>query len=259
MTACKNCTFEFEGKFCPNCAQKADTHRFTLGHFLHDVFHAMTHTDKGVIHLIKAMATRPGYVAKEYNQGKRKKYFNPITFLLIMSAAQIFFSTKTDFFGTFTRATQEYTTKMLQNSGKYTEAQIRELVAKNDQSDAVTKATNNSKLLTFLFIPVLALLTWLFFRKSGYNFAENLVMHVFVVGHLSLYFLPVCVIPFLFAPSYVVLWFTLYFILNIAYTMVAYKQFFGQGWGWTIVKGLTIQVVYLVAAQLLTTLVFKII
>src|ERR1044071_2847196 len=103
MIECKNCTTSFEGKFCPNCSQKADTHRLTLGQFAHETTHAVTHTDKGILLLIKAMFTRPGYVARDYMEGKRKRYFNPITFILIMMAVQVFASNQTNFFGKFTQ------------------------------------------------------------------------------------------------------------------------------------------------------------
>lgn len=77
MIECKNCGTAFEGKFCPNCSQKAATHRLTLGHFIHETTHALTHTDKGILLLIKELFVRPGIVAREYVEGKRKKYFNP--------------------------------------------------------------------------------------------------------------------------------------------------------------------------------------
>src|SRR5690349_6274896 len=107
MTTCKNCSYEFEGKFCPNCSQKAATHRFTIGHIGHEFLHALTHTDKGVLLLIKELFTRPGYVALEYNAGKRKKYFNPITYMLLILAIQIFAAQKTHVYDYYIQKTQE--------------------------------------------------------------------------------------------------------------------------------------------------------
>ena len=103
---CKNCETIFEGNFCPNCSQKAGTHRFSVKHIVHEAFHAFTHTDKGIFFLIKEMLKRPGKVALEYNGGRRKKYFNPFTFLLIMIALNIFFTQKANFYGSFLDATE---------------------------------------------------------------------------------------------------------------------------------------------------------
>jgi hypothetical protein len=256
MTACKNCDYNFEGKFCTNCSQKADTHRFTLLHFGHDFIHALTHTDKGVIFLMRELIKRPGYVAREYNSGKRKKYFNPITFLLIMTAAQVFTASKTGFFTEFASATQQLVKETFMND-KYTDEELRDFNAKNDQTAGVAKVSDNGKLLTLLFIPMLSLLTWIFFKKSGHNYAENLILNVLILGQLMLLFIPFAAIPFLIAPSYVILWFSLYFVINILYSLVAYKQFFGQGWGWTIFKGISLQFIYLIVGQMLTNLIFN--
>src|SRR5687768_6081335 len=98
MVTCKNCELPFEGKYCPNCSQKADTHRFTLGHIGHEIFHAFTHADKGIIFLIKELLLRPGKVASEYAAGKIKKYFSPLTFYLLISAFTLFAISKSNFY-----------------------------------------------------------------------------------------------------------------------------------------------------------------
>src|SRR5688572_4842962 len=117
-TTCKNCQTTFEGKFCPNCAQKADTHRFTVKHFAHELFHAFTHTDKGVFFLSKELLLRPGKVAREYNSGMRKKYFNPITFLLIVTAIQIFVVKKTEILTAFNKSLKNLSEQTAPSSGE---------------------------------------------------------------------------------------------------------------------------------------------
>lgn len=87
METCPNCSTLLEKKFayCPICGQSAHIHRFNLPHVFHEVFHALTHADKGLLHLIKNLTLRPGVTAREYIlEGKRKTYFNPFTFLLLV-------------------------------------------------------------------------------------------------------------------------------------------------------------------------------
>ncbi|GEM_PF-4297466 len=81
-TDCLNCGAAWQPgmNYCPQCGQKTDIHRLTFTHILHEFFHAFTHADKGIFHLLKGLATQPGTVAREYVEGKRKKYFNPFTF-----------------------------------------------------------------------------------------------------------------------------------------------------------------------------------
>lgn len=255
-TTCKNCQTTFEGKFCSNCSQRADTHRFTLKHFGHEFFHALTHTDKGIFFLIKELFLRPGTVALEFNSGLRKKYFNPFTFLLIITAVQVFVIKKTAF------------SVELANSAKALSEQLApQMKTVNDQKkyeeinqkadEQVSRATENTKLLMILFIPLLSFLTWVFFKKSGHNYAENLVFNVLIGGELSIIFLLFTIVPFLILPSFVLLWLMVGFLVTIIYSICAYKQFYKQHWATTILKGLTIQILYMVAAQLLTTQIIQ--
>jgi hypothetical protein len=256
-TTCKNCETTYEGRFCPNCSQKADTHRFTLKHFAHEVFHAVTHTDKGIIFLMKELFRWPGKVTSEYVGGKRRKYFNPITFLLIMIAVQIFVSKKTDFFSEFTRSISTWSQQMAAKS-KNPEARLKAIEDQNKKTEKqVAGALDNNKLLTFLFIPVLSILTWLFFKKSGYNYAENLMLNILINGELTLIFLIFAILPFLIWPSLVMLWMLLYWLASWIYTLIAYKQFFKQKSFITIVKGLTLQILYVIFAQQFTDLIIK--
>jgi hypothetical protein len=256
-TTCKNCETTFEGRFCPNCAQKADTHRFTLKHFAHEVFHAVTHTDKGIIFLMKELFRRPGKVTSEYVGGKRKKYFNPITFLLIMIAVQIYVSKKTDFFAEFTRSISTWTQQMAAKS-KNPEVRLKIAEDQNKKTEKqVSNVLDNNKLLTFLFIPVLSILTWLFFKKSGYNYVENLILNILVNGELTLIFLVFAILPFVIWPSLVMAWMLLYWLASWIYTFIAYKQFFKQRWFITIAKGLALQILYVIFAQQFTNLIIE--
>lgn len=254
---CKNCQTTFDGKFCPNCSQKADTHRLTVAHFGHEVFHAFTHTDRGVLLLMKELLYRPGKVAFEYNSGFRKKYFNPITFLLIITAIQIFASKKTDTFAKVGLATQQITRQLIDpdtEEGK----KILEQSFK-DTSKQVSVVEENNKAFTLLLIPMLAFFSWLLFKKSGHNYAENLVLHVLISGGTSLLFFVTFLAPLLLLPSLIVLWMGMSLIIGVVYNIVAYKQFFNQGWGITIFKGLVMQLVMVVFSQVLTTLLVKIV
>jgi hypothetical protein len=68
---CKNCETVFEGRFCPQCGQKATTGRLTVGHVLEEGWHSVTHTDKSFLSLLGAMIRQPGLVINEFITGKR--------------------------------------------------------------------------------------------------------------------------------------------------------------------------------------------
>ncbi|MBP6699215.1 MAG: DUF3667 domain-containing protein [Flavobacteriales bacterium] len=81
---CLNCDHMITGKYCANCAQRADTHRMSWRWLVHEVQHGWFHLDKGILYTAKAMLVRPGPAIREYLDGRRKRYFPPFTFLLLL-------------------------------------------------------------------------------------------------------------------------------------------------------------------------------
>lgn len=256
MITCKNCNNTFEGKFCPECGQK-ETHRLTVPHLGHEVFHAVTHTDKGIFFLIKEMFLRPGITVREYVDGKRKRYFNPFTFLLLMMALQLVVIRKTNYYQVFNDTIAEATIKMIQSTGKSREEAVRAMKPTTDENQSrMEKIVDNNKLLTFLFLPILALFSWLFFKKSRFNYAENLVFHIMVAAETTLFFIVICIIPFLFSQTFGAWMLFVHILVVIIYSIIGYKQLFGGRWGMVIVKGIAIQVLYMISSTQISKLVF---
>jgi hypothetical protein len=252
MTTCKNCNTEFDGKFCPNCSQKANTHRFTIAHFGHEFLHALTHTDKGILFLMKELFVRPGKTALAYNAGRRKRYFNPITYLLIMLAVQIFAGQKTKIYDAYIDQTEQFVNRIAKS-----DQQVKEKAGKALQGAKVEqkKVLENNKIVTFVLLPILALITWLFFRRSGHNYAENIVLNVMILAQQYLIFILMCVIPFMIIPSILMPMMYLYLLVGFIYSFYAYRQFYNQSWGWTIAKGIIIQILYVVTIGQISNLV----
>jgi hypothetical protein len=229
---CKNCEAAIDSKFCSNCGQKAEIHRLTFAHVFHEFIHAFTHADKGFVLLVKNLLWRPGFVAKEYLDGKRKKYFNPLSFIVITSAIHAFVALKTGYFASMGSSGN-------QGGGARRMPAI--------WVEVFQISNNNGKLLSLiLIVPLLAFLSWIFFRRGRYLFSENLVLHAFIVGesHVirTLIFIPL----FLIFPnqSGINLW--IFQTLLLAYLVVAYKQFFNQSIFVTIIKTIAIFVLFLI-------------
>ena len=155
---CKNCNASFEGKFCSNCGQPASIHRLTIRHFLHELFHAMTHADKGFLLLARELLIRPGYVAREYVDGKRKKYFNPLSFLVITAAISAFVTYKS---GYFEAMSHRPATASAQHREPPNESMLAVYKA---FGESARSAINNQKFLDlFLIFPSMSVFTWLLF------------------------------------------------------------------------------------------------
>ncbi len=83
---CLNCNTVYVGSYCHQCGQKA-VHRYTVGHVLHEIVHVFTHADKGIFSFAWQLITRPGKVALDLVEGRRKRYFNLFQYLLIIVAS----------------------------------------------------------------------------------------------------------------------------------------------------------------------------
>lgn len=83
MITCKNCGRPAEGSFCSHCGQKTNIDRITIRGLLLELPHSVFHVDKGIIYNVRELFTNPGTAINEYLEGRRKKFFNPATYLLI--------------------------------------------------------------------------------------------------------------------------------------------------------------------------------
>ena len=81
-TQCLNCGTEFQGKFCPECGQSAETGRFTMKFIFENLLAAFLSKDGGVWFTLKNLFTRPGEMIVEILNGKRRRYFSPFPMLI---------------------------------------------------------------------------------------------------------------------------------------------------------------------------------
>lgn len=235
--ACKNCGSILTGKYCSNCSQNADIHRFTLKHALHDFFHSFTHIDRGILFLIKELFTRPGYVSKEYIEGKRKKYFNPFQYLFLAVAAATFLSVNYQLMGPKADVnaigTGINTFGLQYNAFIYKYFNVIQLVS----------------------VPVIALFSWLFYRKSGYNYAENLVFNTFLGAQRTLMY--ILIAPFLYIFNrYWYIPISVYYIGWLIYYGWAFVQFFNEKKSTVLIKYIISILLFIPAAQLISLGIF---
>lgn len=88
-TKCLNCGTEFEGKYCPECGQSADTGRFTWRFIIDNLQTAVLGKDGGIWFTVKNLFSRPGAMIVEILNGKRKSYFSPFPMLFFVLALYV--------------------------------------------------------------------------------------------------------------------------------------------------------------------------
>lgn len=155
---CKNCATHYKGNFCPHCSQKSSLGRLNVSNVLGEFWHNLTHTDHSVFGLIKQMFLNPGLVIREFIEGKRKKYFNPYTFFLVVTGLLIFVSSQLF----------QYEDSLYQ--------------VRNEFGQYVSKHYN---LIIICCIPFIAFVFKLLFVKYKYNYAEWITFFIFSFGFIN--------------------------------------------------------------------------
>lgn len=92
---CRNCGHEVDNNYCPACGQRTSTHRLswaTLAEsltstFIGDEAYGVRGMNmrKGAVGTWWAIVTRPSRSIGEFIEGHRRKYFNPVAILLLLS------------------------------------------------------------------------------------------------------------------------------------------------------------------------------
>jgi hypothetical protein len=210
---CLNCQVSTGAgdRFCRACGQSTSTHRLNATHIVHEFTHAFTHTDKSILYLIVHLFTKPGYIARAYVDGQRKRLYNPFSFLVILVAICVF-------------------------AMHTSEARIFGDTA-NPASAFMSKHFN---LVIFFTVPMAAFHTWLFFRKKGVNFAECCVLATYTAGERTVVF-NLVVIPLIWlfpAQQFAVIY--TYLAVFAVYYAVACMQFTGSFRTGTFLKGVLV-------------------
>lgn len=200
---CRNCnTHLIVGQvYCSVSGQKLISGRLTLREIARDLIHALFHVDRSAISLVRMLLGRPGTVALDYVQGRRKRYFGPFGLLFVVVAAA---------------------------SAAFAFAGLRAVPTSN--ANRVTDfLQSHINLVTFAEIPLLAGFSRLLYARAGFNFAEHLVLAA-NTSSLRILFATLIVIPawYVFRPTnaMAVYLYLAYLTVWLLYFGFAASQFF---------------------------------
>ena len=161
---CKNCSNEFEGKFCNNCGQPASTHPMDFHSLWHDIQHGLFHFDSGILYTAKVLFTRPGKAIHEYIDGKRVRYFKPISFVVILATI----------YGLLFHTFHIEMDPIISTSGS---SEIQKIAAGINEWLIAHYAW-----ASLLLLPLNAFSSFIAFKKQRFNFVEHLVLNAYLTG-----------------------------------------------------------------------------
>jgi hypothetical protein len=240
-THCLNCDTALVGPRCHACGQPRATARLTLPHLLHEIPHAVFHVDRGLLPTLRGLALRPGRVINEYLDGRRARYFNPLTLMMIMAGLN------TLLFSAFPLQL----TGMIAGVGATAETQaLQSGMALIYRYFALSMAA---------LLPLMAAISWLCFLGRGRCFGEHLTLQAFIGGFMS--FFGICIyFPlriFDDSPLGGLVWLVYSLLQTLYYFVVLAAVFWRNGRIWTtLLRSAAFVVLYTVATSILFAHVF---
>jgi hypothetical protein len=205
IVVCKSCHLAGSGNFCSHCGQTLNIKRISFKSLLHEVTHFFTHMDKGIRYTLKELIVHPGRMQLSYLEGNRVNHQKPFSMYFVSAT----------FLGLIL-----YWINLL-------------LMTYFNSGDVSEGSFFHQYMVAFLLlaIPYSALITYLFFYSSGFNFSEIGVLQLYTI---SIFFLIVIVCNFLkliwhqFETRYVEL------PAVLIYNAITYVNFF-SGSKWKII------------------------
>jgi hypothetical protein len=215
---CLNCGAVLTGNYCVECGQKAGIIAQTTRAWISELFDSLTDIDSKTLRTLRLTLAKPGYLAKEYVEGKRTQYISPLRLYLVVSAPIIALATTTGLAESlFTR-------------------EVAEFVNLVDKEAEIISTINFVFPLVNAFSP---------FLTAG--FLKILYPRVLYPQHfvLSLYYgtaTLIAAIPLLFYSGQIAHDVFLYAV-SAAYSGFAMRQFYGGGWKAWFVRWLAFMLV----------------
>ncbi len=69
---------------CAQCGQRTDTARLTFTDIWQDLTHSFVNIERGPLAFARALLTRPGGIAREHVEGKRRRHYGPFATLAVI-------------------------------------------------------------------------------------------------------------------------------------------------------------------------------
>lgn len=201
---CLNCGNEFEGQFCPECGQRADTGRFTMRFIIENLAAAVISRDGSIWFTLKSLFTRPGSMIVDILEGKRKRYFSPFPMLFFALTLYIIITSFTSGF-VLKEALDQNMVEQIKHEQEAIEGTNQESIELlNLFHKGVSFYSNHYTLCYMLTLPLLVVAARACFGKSNrkrYYWAEYIVAVVYA-SVIVVLFRCLFKLIYLFAPEF---------------------------------------------------------
>ena len=217
-TVCKNCNHNIEGDYCSNCGQRTSIYQVTFKETYQDLVDALFSLNGPLLTTFKMLVVNPGWMFNEYLAGRRKKYYKPVTFFILMTAIYLLIRWIINYdpnISTLLKVEDPYDSQILTNARSF-------------------MLLNIDKLL-FAFVFSLGLIMKLFFFKKN-SLAEFLAISFYLIGVYT-----VLTILNMFYIQYIDMTFQgIHLITMLLYFIYAMVSFFKKNKAIVIIKSILV-------------------
>ena len=221
---CLNCKHPLDAQthYCPSCGQKALPDHLTLKYFVQEFLNNYFSFDSKFFTTVKYLIIKPSLLSKEFIEGRRIRYINPIQLFIFTSFLYFlinsFMFLKEDIKQDLVRINdgnnnnivsdsidiQQLDSLIIIKDGESTDtiehSLTGEFLKKGNDFNKLDPATQNERIsnnmsyAVFLLLPVFAFYLGFIFRKKEMHYLQNVIFSLhfhsfyFVVGMVLLFF-----------------------------------------------------------------------
>jgi hypothetical protein len=246
---CLNCGSEVSKKFCPECGQEnletRESFFHLVGHFVSDYFHFDSKFFRSLIPLF----TKPGFLTREYWEGRRVHYIHPLRMfffitIIFMISTSLFYK---DFGGRFKEKfiKENKDFAVVDTLGKkLTNQQKAEIVKEYKKKNVRMKAKfargfddffKVIKYATFFLLPVYALVFKILYRRRRAFYVDHLVYAMHLQSFAYMLIGVIFLLPFVIPKSFDYLS-TIANLVLVIYIGLSLHFLYKQVWWKTVIK-----------------------
>lgn len=260
---CLNCQEVFQGRFCNQCGQKAQHRRLPIKALLHDAMHDVFHFEHKILGTLWMLIRKPGFLTREYIEGRRTQWFPPFRLFLVMSG--LFFLITSGFFYEnygLKKTKSDINIEELKKdkTNKKSESTIRfkkgiKNMAENPEA-FYDKAWSHGTKSPFFLMPVFAGLLYIFDRRKNKLFFDSLILsmhhHAFSFIILALALTITRLSTNIWASSFI----ASLFLLPIIHLGASMRRISGQGWAISLFKSSIASLAYALCTLITVVIIF---
>jgi len=154
---CPACEQQSAGNICMHCGENLYPRRLNVATMVHEVPDIFFNLDRGLFYTMRNFLFHPGRMIKRYFAGDRSRHYKPLKYITFIGGL----------------------TALLYARFVFTDGK--------PQSGFEAFGTQWTSLILLLQVPLIALTTWLLFRKKQHTYGEHLVANAYIIAEVSLF------------------------------------------------------------------------